>query len=149
VTFQVDADGLLSVSARENTTGVESSIVVKPSYGLTDDEVSRMLQDGFAHANEDRDARALAEQRVEADSLLAAIGGALAKDGDLLSEGERNDIRGRMAGLRQLMGGSDHRALKDAVAELNTASETFAARRMDRAISGALSGRRVDDLRAS
>ena len=147
VTFQVDADGLLSVSAREKTTGVESSIVVKPSYGLTDDEVARMLQDGFAHATDDRDARALAEQRVEADGLLAAIGAALARDADLLSEGEAADIRARMANLRALMGGTDHRAIKDAAVGLNTASESFAARRMDRAITGALAGRRVDDLR--
>jgi molecular chaperone HscA len=148
VTFQVDADGLLSVSAREKTSGVESSIVVKPSYGLTDDEVSRMLKDGFAHASEDRDARALAEQRVEADGLLAAVAAALNKDGDLLSEGEREDIRGRMAKLRSLMAGSDHRAIKEAASGLNAASGSFAARRMDRAISGALSGRRVEDLPA-
>jgi len=148
VTFQVDADGLLSVSAREKETGVESSIVVKPSYGLTDDEVARMLQDGFAHARDDRDARALAEQRVEADSLLAAVGGAIAKDGDLLAQEEQGEIHARMAKLRALMATTDHRAIKDAVADLNAASETFAARRMDRAISGALSGRRVDDLPA-
>src|SRR5438552_12604208 len=84
VTFQVDADGLLSVSAREKTTGIESSIVVKPSYGLSDDEVARMLQESFAHAADDRGARALAEQRVEAESLLTALRAALDKDADLL-----------------------------------------------------------------
>src|SRR5438046_2067495 len=92
VTFQVDADGLLSVSAREKTTGVESSIVVKPSYGLTDDEVARMLQASFEHAREDRDVRALAEQRVEAQGLVAASRAALAKDGELLTPAEREAI---------------------------------------------------------
>ena len=97
VTFQVDADGLLSVSAREKTTGVESSIVVKPSYGLSDDEVARMLQEGFAHAADDRDARALAEQRVEARALLAVDARRrCAKDGDLLdARGARRARRAR------------------------------------------------------
>jgi molecular chaperone HscA len=146
VTFQVDADGLLSVSAREKTTGVESSIVVKPSYGLTDDEVATMLREGFSHAAEDRDARALAEQRVEADSLLGSMEAALAKDGDLLAPEERRVLEGSMGNLRKLREGRDHRAIKSAVEGLNRASETFAAMRMDRAISGALSGRRVDEL---
>ena len=146
VTFQVDADGLLAVSAREKTTGAESSIVVKPSYGLTDDEVARMLQEGFSHATEDRDARALAEQRVEADALLASVEAALAKDGDLLKPDERRALEGSMGNLRRLREGRDHRAIKAGVEGLNRASENFAARRMDRAISGALSGRRVDEL---
>jgi molecular chaperone HscA len=146
VTFQVDADGLLSVSAREKTTGIESSIVVKPSYGLGDDEVARMLQEGFSHAAEDRDARALAEQRVEADSLLGSVEAALAKDADLLNADERRALEGSMHNLRQLREGHDHRAIKSAVEGLNRASEGFAARRMDRAVAGALSGRRVDEL---
>ena len=146
VTFQVDADGLLSVSAREKTTGVESSIVVKPSYGLTDGEVARMLQEGFSHAAEDRDARALAEQRVEADAILGSVEAALARDGDLLAAEERKVLEGSMGNLRRLREGRDHRAIKAAVEGLNRASEPFAARRMDRAISGALSGRRVDEL---
>jgi len=146
VTFQVDADGLLSVSAREKTTGIESSIVVKPSYGLSDDEVARMLQEGFSHAAEDRDARALAEQRVEADSLLGSVEAALARDSDLLSADERRALEGSMGNLRKLREGEDHRAIKSAVEGLNRASEGFAARRMDRAVSGALSGRRVDEL---
>jgi molecular chaperone HscA len=149
VTFQVDADGLLSVSAREKETGVESSIVVKPSYGLTDDQVAQMLQDGFAHATDDRDARALAEQRVEADSLISAVSHAIEKDGDLLSAADRAALDGPLMRLKGLRDTTDHRRIKDAITELNTASETFAARRMDRAISGALSGRRVDDLPAS
>ncbi len=147
VTFQVDADGLLSVSAREATTGVESSIVVKPSYGLSDDEVARMLQEGFSHAAGDRDARALAEQRVEAEALLVSLEAAFARDGNLLSAHEREGLAAPMGALRELREGADHRAIKAAVESLNRASETFAARRMDRAISGALAGRRMEDLR--
>jgi molecular chaperone HscA len=146
VTFQVDADGLLSVSAREKTSGVEASIVVKPSYGLSDDEVARMLQEGFAHAAEDRDARSLGEQRVEAEAMLAAVGAALAKDGDLLSAAERSEIDAGMAALQAARQGSDHRAVKAAIEALNRTSEAFATRRMDRAIAGALTGRRLDDV---
>jgi len=146
VTFQVDADGLLSVSAREKTTGVESSIVVKPSYGLSDDEVARMLQESFSHATDDRDARALAEQRVEAESLLSALRAALAKDADLLDEAERRALEAAMGTVERAWNASDHRAIKDAVAALNRASEPFAGRRMDRAVSGALSGRSLDEV---
>jgi molecular chaperone HscA len=147
VTFQVDADGLLSVSAREASSGVHASIVVKPSYGLTDDEVARMLQDSFSHALEDRDARALAEQRVEAESLLASLRAALDKDADLLDAAERDAIDRGMARLREARDGTDHRAVKAALEALNASSEPFAARRMDRAIGGALAGRRVDEVR--
>ena len=146
VTFQVDADGLLSVSAREKGTGIESSIVVKPSYGLTDDEVARMLQAGFEHAAEDRDARALGEQRVEAEALLASVKAALAKDADLLDEAERAALDAAMQAVDAARRGSGHRAIKAAIEALNHASERFAARRMDRAISGALAGRRVDEV---
>ncbi|HET9651685.1 MAG TPA: Hsp70 family protein, partial [Usitatibacter sp.] len=146
VTFQVDADGLLSVAAREKTTGVESSIVVKPSYGLTDDEVARMLQEGFSHAAEDRDARALAEQRVEAEALLASVASALDKDSDLLSTGERAELDASVAALDAARKGIDHRAIKAALEALNRTSERFAARRMDRAIAGALTGHRVDEV---
>ncbi|HWH38596.1 MAG TPA: Fe-S protein assembly chaperone HscA [Usitatibacter sp.] len=146
VTFQVDADGLLSVSAREKGTGIESSIVVKPSYGLTDDEVARMLQAGFEHAAEDRDARALGEQRVEAEALLASVKAALAKDADLLDAAERAALDAAMQALDAARRGSDHRAIKAAIEALNHASERFAARRMDRAITGALAGRRVDEV---
>jgi molecular chaperone HscA len=146
VTFQVDADGLLSVSAREKTTGVESSIVVKPSYGLTDDEVARMLQEGFSHATQDRDARALAEQRVEAEALLSSVASALEKDADLLPADERAALAASMQALDAVRSGTDHRAIKAAIESLNHASERFAARRMDRAISSALSGRRVDEV---
>ncbi|HEX5129140.1 MAG TPA: Fe-S protein assembly chaperone HscA, partial [Usitatibacter sp.] len=149
VTFQVDADGLLSVSAREKGTGVEASIVVKPSYGLTDDEVARMLQDGFSHATEDRDARALAEQRVEAEAILSSLKAALERDGDLLEPREREELESARAALREAASGKDHRLTKEAIAALNRASETFAARRMDRAISGALAGRKVDEVTPS
>jgi molecular chaperone HscA len=147
VTFQVDADGLLSVSAREGASGVESSIVVKPSYGLTDEEVARMLQESFSHAGEDRDARALAEQRVEAESLLASVLAALDKDPDLVDAAERAAIDRHIAELRAAREGTDHRAVKAAIEALNLASEPFASRRMDRAIAGALAGRRVDEVR--
>ena len=146
VTFQVDADGLLSVTARENTTGVESAIVVKPSYGLTDAEVAAMLQEGFTHAHGDRDARALAEQQVEADALRASLDAALARDGDLLTPAERESLAASLASLGYARQGTDHRALKAAVEALNRATEPFAARRMDRAISGALTGRRIDQM---
>ena len=146
VTFQVDADGLLSVAAREKTTGTEASIVVKPSYGLTDDEVATMLQESFAHAQEDRSLRALGEQRVEAEGLLAAIRAALEKDCDLLSSDERTDIEARVATLEKVRAQDDHRAIRAAIESLNRATEDFAGRRMNRAVAGALSGRRVDEI---
>ena len=146
VTFQVDADGLLSVSARENTSGVAAAIVAKPSYGLTDDEVARMLQESFSHAVGDRDARALAEQRVEAESLLTATRTALAKDGDLLEAAERTQLDQAMAVLEKAWNATDHRAIKSAIDALNHASEAFANRRMDRAVAGALAGRRLDEV---
>ncbi len=146
VTFQVDADGLLSVSARENTTGVSASVVVKPSYGLTDDEVAAMLRSGFDHAQADRDARALAEQRVEAEGLVAALRAALAQDADLLGPDERAALEGGIASVDAARQGADHRALKSAVEALNRLSEPFAARRMDRSVSRALAGRRLDEV---
>ncbi len=146
VTFQVDADGLLSVSAREKTTGVGASVVVKPSYGLTDDEVAKMLRDSFDHAQADRDSRALAEQRVDAEALIGAIRAAMAQDGDLLSSDERAALESGLASLDAASRGTDHRALKSAVEALNRASEPFAARRMDRSVSRALAGRRLDEV---
>jgi molecular chaperone HscA len=146
VTFQVDADGLLSVSAREKTTGIESSILVKPSYGLSDDDVARMLQEGFAHAGDDRDARSLAEQRVEAESLLASVRAALAQDADLLEPAERSVLEAGVSALESSRRGTDHRAIKASIEALNRASEPFAARRMNRAIAGALAGRNVNQV---
>ena len=136
----------MPISPREKTTGVEASIVVKPSYGLTDDEVARMLQEGFAHAAGDRDARALAEQRVEAEALIESVRSALGKDADLLSAEERRVLDEAVDALVQARNGSDHRAIKAAIERLNRASEGFAARRMDRAIAGALTGHRVDEV---
>jgi molecular chaperone HscA len=120
--------------------------VVKPSYGLSDDDVARMLQESFSHAGDDRDARALAEQRVEAASLLGAIAAALGKDCDLLSTEERAAIDTATASLDRARAGTDHRAIKAAVEALNRTSERFAARRMDRAVAGALAGRKVDEI---
>src|SRR5207249_11154874 len=105
--FDVDADGLLSVSAREQTTGVEASILVKPSYGLTDAEIGRMLQESFAHAAEDANARALAEARVEAERIIAATESALAADADLLDDAERAVIDRALADVRSRVGGDD------------------------------------------
>jgi len=146
VTFQVDADGLLSVSAREKTSGVQASVAVKPSYGLSDDDVARMLQEGFSHAHEDRDARALAEQRVEAAAFGGALRAAIEADGDLLDAGERSRLEAALAALEVLSAGSDHRAIRAAVEEANRTSEPFATRRMDRAVASALQGRRVDQV---
>ncbi len=147
VTFQVDADGLLSVSAREQTTGVESSIQVKPSYGLSDTEISTMLRDSMAHARDDMDARNLREQQVEADRVLEALEAALAADGErLLSAEERAALEQGMAVLRELKLGSDEKAIKRAIEKLNDDSGEFAARRMDDGIRKALSGRQLDSL---
>jgi len=146
VAFQVDADGLLSVSAREQTTGVEATITVKPSYGLADAEIARMLEESQAHAADDMATRALAEAQVEAERLLAATDNALAADGDLLSAPERAAIDAATATVRKLASGADPQALTAAVAALNRATEDFAARRMDRSIARALTGRSVDSL---
>ena len=146
VTFDVDADGLLSVAAREQATGIEASIVVKPSYGLTDGEIARMLQDSFAHAADDANARALAEARVEAQRIVSATQGALANDADLLDAGERASIDAALANVALLADTDDRHALTAAVAALNAATEPFAAKRMDRGVARALAGRRVDAL---
>ena len=146
VTFEVDADGLLSVSARELTSGVETAIVVKPSYGLTDGEIARMLQDGYAHAADDMAARALSEAQVEADRIAAATVHALAADGDLLSPTERAAIDAAIAEVARCRNGADHRAIAAATAALNRAADEFASRRMDRSVGRALKGRKVDAL---
>jgi len=146
VTYQVDADGLLSVSAREQTSGNEASITVKPSYGLGDADIERMLRDSFAHAREDVHARALAEARVDAQRLLEATRSALAVDAALLSEDERSAIEAVVERLASLTGGSDHRAIKQAVDALNRATEDFAARRMDASVRRALTGKKIGSL---
>ncbi|WP_104656609.1 Fe-S protein assembly chaperone HscA [Ralstonia insidiosa] len=146
VTYQVDADGLLSVFARETVSGVEASITVKPSYGLGDDDIARMLQEGFQSAEDDMRRRALAEERVEGERLLEALSHALEADGDLLSPEERAAIDTEVAALRATMQGEDHRAIKDAVDTLSHGTDEFAARRMDRGIRKALAGKRIEEL---
>ena len=146
VSFDVDADGLLSVAAREQRTGVEASIVVKPSYGLTDSEIARMLQESFTHAGDDAQARALAEARVDAERIVAATEGALASDADLLEGEERAAIERALAGAKQFLGGDDRHALSAAVAALNAATEGLASKRMNRGVARVLAGKRVDAL---
>ena len=146
VSFDVDADGLLAVSAREQATGVEAAISVKPSYGLRDDEIARMLQDSFAHASDDMLARALAEVQVEADRIIAATESALRSDGDLLSPDERSAIDAVLSEVKRARDGTDHQTLRASVEALNHATGEFAARRMDRSVRGALAGKRVDAL---
>lgn len=147
VTFQVDADGLLSVSAREATTGVEAAIVVKPSYGLSDAEIARMLQDSVAHSGDDAQARALNEQRVEARRMLEAATTALEADADLLTAGEFADIRAALDALGAVASGSDRRAIMAALERVNKITEPFAARRMDRSIHLALTGKKLEDMK--
>jgi molecular chaperone HscA len=146
VTFQVDADGLLSVTARESTTGAEASVAVKPSYGLGDADIERMLRDSFSHAKEDVHARALTEARVEAERLVDATQSALNADAALLSDEERGRIDGALAALQAAIAGEDHRAIKQATDALNRATEDFAARRMDQGIRRALAGKKIGSL---
>jgi molecular chaperone HscA len=145
VTFQVDADGLVSVAAREMTSGVEASIDVKPSYGLTDAEIANMLQSSFAYAKDDAQARALAEQRVDAARLIEAVNAALVKDGDkLIDAAERSEIAASLVVLEVSALGEDHRVIKDAIAAVSKATENFAARRMDAGVAAALKGKTLD-----
>ncbi|MCQ4297003.1 Fe-S protein assembly chaperone HscA [Pseudomonas stutzeri] len=147
VTFQVDADGLLSVSARELASGVEASIQVKPSYGLTDGEIARMLEDSFRKADEDRDARALREQLVDAQRLLEAVEAALLVDGErLLSAEERLAIDSQMADLRGLLDSHDVVAIERQAKRLSQITDAFAARRLDSTVKAALAGRRLNDI---
>ncbi|EKN4182199.1 Fe-S protein assembly chaperone HscA [Yersinia ruckeri] len=146
VTFQVDADGLLSVSAMEKSTGVEASIQVKPSYGLSDDEVATMIKDSMANAKEDITARKLAEQQVDASRVLESLQGALAQDAALLSEQESVAIAAAVAVLQQSMLGSDPVAIEAAVKSLDAQTQDFAARRMDASIRRALAGHSVDEV---
>ncbi|HBO6272281.1 Fe-S protein assembly chaperone HscA [Pseudomonas aeruginosa] len=147
VTFQVDADGLLGVSARELSSGVEASIQVKPSYGLTDGEIARMLKDSFDYAGDDKAARALREQQVEAQRLLEAVQSALDVDGErLLDEEERLAIAAQMDTLRELAGGSDTAAIENQIKRLSQVTDAFAARRMDATVKAALSGRRLNEI---
>jgi molecular chaperone HscA len=146
VTYQVDADGLLSVAAREMRSGVEASITVKPSYGLADDEIARMLQDSYNLADLDSQARALREEQVEAERILLATEAALAADGELLSPAEREEVAALIASLRLTAQSGEHGKIKHGVEELARGTEEFAARRMDRSVRQALSGKRLDQI---
>ncbi|RKP50293.1 Fe-S protein assembly chaperone HscA [Pararobbsia silviterrae] len=147
VTYQVDADGLLSVAAREMHSGVEASIVVKPSYGLADDEVAKMLEAGFASASSDMQARALREEQVEADRILEATQAALAEDGELLDETERQAIDTILANLGETRASSTEAdVVRRAVETLAAATDEFAARRMNKGIRKALTGRKLSEL---
>ena len=141
VTFTVDADGLLSVSAKEQTSGVEAHINVKPSYGLSDDQVAAMLKDGFATAKEDMQARALVEARVDADRMILATNSALQADGDVLSAAEREHIDALMAALSVSAKSDDAAAIEAATQALAKGTEAFAAERMNRSIQQALAGK--------
>ncbi|ELQ6151207.1 Fe-S protein assembly chaperone HscA [Cronobacter turicensis] len=146
VTFQVDADGLLSVTAMEKSTGVEASIQVKPSYGLTDGEIANMIQDSMNFAEQDVKARMLAEQKVEAARVLESLDGALKSDGALLSATERAAIDDAMAQLRAAADGDDASAIEDAIKNTDKQTQEFAARRMDESIRQALKGHSVDEV---
>ncbi|HMH20058.1 MAG TPA: Fe-S protein assembly chaperone HscA, partial [Burkholderiales bacterium] len=146
VTFQVDADGLLSVSAREATTGVEAAIAVKPSYGLTDEQITQMLKDSFDHAKDDVHLRALKEQQVEGGRMLEATEAALREDADLLSAEESAALRSELDALRKTLSCTEHRTIKSAIERVNRATESFAGRRMDRSIKRALAGRKVESF---
>ncbi|OBV36858.1 Fe-S protein assembly chaperone HscA [Janthinobacterium psychrotolerans] len=151
ITYQVDADGLLSVSARELRSGVEASISVKPAYGLGDDEIARMLQDSYTSADVDMVARALREEQVEAERIVLATQSALDEDGGLLDDAERAAVDGLMAQVRTAIadsqtGAVDHQALKRVIEALADGTEDFAARRMDRSVRTALTGKSLDQV---
>lgn len=147
VTFQVDADGLLSVSARELGSGVEASIQVKPSYGLTDGEIAKMLKDSFQHAGDDKAARQVREHQVDAERLLEAVQAALDADGErLLDEEERVIIALQMDELRALVGSNDGPAIEQQTKLLSQVTDAFAARRMNNAVKDALSGRNLNEI---
>jgi molecular chaperone HscA len=146
VTFTVDADGLLSVSAKEQGSGVEASVAVKPSYGLSDDQIATMLQESFSTAQQDIQARALVEARVDADRMLLATQSALNADGDLLTDSERAAIDASMAQLREAIKGNEAATIEAVTKALANDTEAFAAQRMNAGIARALAGRKVESL---
>ena len=148
VTFQVDADGLLNVFAKELSTGIESSIQVKPSYGLAEEEITEMIKASIEHAKDDVQARQLREKQIDAQALLASVEGALEKDGEkLLTTDERNDVMAALEKLRQVAFGEDERSIVREVENTSKASDEFAARRMDASIKEALAGKSLDSLK--
>lgn len=146
VTYQVDADGLLSVTAMEKSTGVQSSIQVKPSYGLTDDEIAHMLRASMENAKEDIQARLLAEQRVEARRVIESVYSALEDDRDLLNDDELSAVKNALVLLEQLATQTDSIAIKQGIKSLDAATQEFAARRMDKSIRQALAGQNIKDI---
>ncbi len=147
VTFQIDADGLLQVTAKETSSGVEASVEVKPSYGLSDDDIASMLADSFDHASEDKQARVLQEKRVELDRVLESINTALAADGDkLLTTEERAEIDQAMAALVSLRSAEEPKLIDAGIEKFMAVSEDYAMRRMDVAIKDALQGRSIDEV---
>ncbi len=148
VSFQVDADGLVSVTAREETSGVQAHIEVKPSYGLTDQEVENMLRDSMEHARDDMEVRRLREQQVEADRVLEAIHAALDADGDeFLNADERVKIDAAVAALREARSGADHRVIKQAIENLESVATAYVDRRMNANIRKAMTGHAVDEFK--
>lgn len=146
ITYQVDADGLLSVSARELRSGVETSVTIKPSYGLTDGEVAKMLQESFASANQDMQIRALKEEQVEAERILLATQSAIEHDTALLTQPELEAIQSLMDKVREAMHSEDHGDLKASVSALADGTEEFAARRMDQSVRSALAGKKLSSF---
>ncbi len=146
VTYQVDADGLLSVTALEKSTGVQSSIQVKPSYGLTDDEIADMLKASMEHAKEDIQLRLLVEQRVEAQRVIESVRNALADEQDLLNDEELSAVKNALVLLEQLQQQDDSLAIKQGIKALDAATQEFAARRMDKSIRSALAGQNIKDI---
>ena len=147
VTFQVDADGLLEVSARELTSGVAASVQVKPSFGLSDVQIADMIKASWSNVEDDRSARSLREQQVEADRLVEAVAIALAEDGErLLTSKELQTIEEQMAQLVLVRNGQDHHAIAKQIEIMAKASDTYAAMRMDDSIKRALAGKAVDQL---
>jgi molecular chaperone HscA len=148
VTYQVDADGLLSVTAEEQTSGVQAHIAVKPSYGLSDNEIEGMLRDSMDHAEDDMKARRLREQQVEADRVLEALQAAMQKDADsFLSDEERSAIEQAAAELAASRNDSDHRAIKIAIEKLESVSKVYVDRRMNANIRKAMAGHAVDEFK--
>jgi molecular chaperone HscA len=147
VTFRVDADGLLKVEAEEKSTGTRQDVEVRPTYGLSEEEVERMLVEAYEHGEQDVLARRLREEQVEGERIMRALAQALSVDGALITdEEERIDIEGAMRRLQRALEGSDHDEIRRRVEDLDHASKAFAGRRMDRSIERALAGRSAKEL---
>ena len=146
VTFQVDADGLLSVSAKELSTGIQSAIEVKPSYGLSDEKIKKMLEDSFNLANEDKESRALSEVKIEGLQLLEMIENAIKEDPDLLKDTELTLLQKNLSELKKSLESSNRDHIEELTKQLNESSQSFAAKRMDRSIHKALTGKSINSL---